>query len=111
MSRGEIVDLGPDQLVTHIDELAGAFVAHKAQSIPELQDELRVVVAGREALKRSTYSDQCVARLLEHVEQLHNCIRQVAELSAVDGFRFALNQHEISRAVHKQLAAFAPPKG
>jgi hypothetical protein len=110
MSPGEIVELGPDQVAVHIDDLARAFVAHKEQSITALLDELRVLTAGREALKRSTYSDHCVARLLDHVEQLHATIRQLAELSAVDGFWFALNQSEITRTVHKQLATFAPPK-
>lgn len=110
MSSGEVVDLDPVQCAAHIDDLARRFVTYSAQPLGEILEELRALVAGREALKRSTYSDHCVGRLLEHVEQLHATIRQVAELSAVGGFQFALNQYEITRAVHRQLAAFAPPK-
>lgn len=110
MKPGEVVDLEPGQVAACIDHLARRFVTHNAQPLPDILEELRALVAGREALKRSTYSDHCVGRLLDHVEQLHDTIRQLAELSAVDGFQFALNQYEITRAVHKQLATFAPPK-
>lgn len=110
MRPGEVVELEPGQVAAHIDDLARRFVTHNAQPLPEVLDELRALVAGREALKRSTYSDHCVGRLLDHVEQLHDTIRQLAELSAVDGFRFLCNQAEITRVAYQQLATFAPPK-
>lgn len=110
MKPGEVVELEPSQVAACIDHLARRFVTHNEQPLPDILEELRALVAGRAALERSTYSDHCIGRLIDHVEQLHATIRQLAELSAVDGFRFALNQHEISRAVHKQLATFAPPK-
>lgn len=110
MTAGALVELGPDQVAAYVDGMAAAFVSVKRPALPEVLEELRALVAGREVLSRSTYSDQCVALLLDHVEQLHATIRQLAELSTLDGERFALNQYVISRAVHRQLATFSPPK-
>lgn len=94
-----------------VDALARQFVTHHAQPLPAVLEDLRTLVAGREALQRSTYSDQCVARLLDHVEQLQGTIRRVAELSAAEGVQRVFNQPEITRLAHQSLATFAPPKG
>lgn len=85
-------------------------VTHNAQPLPVVLDELRALVAGREALQRSTYSDHCVARLLDHVEQLQGAIRRIAELSTAEGMQYLFNQAEITRLAYQQLAAFDPPK-
>ena len=111
MTSETLAGRSPAEIAAFVDAMGLAFAAHKPAAISDVLEDLRALTAGREALRRSTYSDSCIARVLDHVEQLHATIRLVAELSAVDGFRFALNQYQISQAVHKQLAAFDPPKG
>lgn len=110
MKPGEVVDLYPSQVAAHINDLARRFVGHNAASLPEILEELRGWVVYSDRIGADGRIEQLAACMLNHVEQLHATIRQLAELSAVDGFKFALNQPEISRAVHKQLATFDPPK-
>jgi hypothetical protein len=110
--KGKIIELAPGEGAPEaLAKMRAAVLAEdRPQALAHSLEELRELVAGRIALARSSYSDQCVARLLAHVDELHTTIRELAELTAVDGLGFLFNQAEITRTVHKQLATFAPPK-
>lgn len=125
MTSGGLVELGPDQVAAFIDDMAGCFVTHsvdygvmtasesnfvnaeKEQPLATMLEDLRALVAAGEVLKRSTYSDHCVARVLDHVEQLHATIRQLADMVGADPAGFGAG---MVRLIYRQLAAFESPK-
>jgi len=125
MSAGEVVDLEPGQGVVYVDDMPLCFVTHsvdygvmtasesnfvnaqKEQPLATMLEDLRALVADGEVLKRSTYSDHCVARVLDHVEQLHATIRQLADVVGADPAGFGAG---MVRLIYRQLAAFESPK-
>lgn len=107
MKPGEVVELEPGQVAACIDHLARRFVTHNEQPLPDILEELRALVAGRAALERSTYSDHCIARVLEHVEQLHATIRQLAEIVGSDPAAFGPG---LVKPIYRALSSIEPLK-